>query len=194
VSKGEADRKANVEKVFGLQNRLKSLEDQLVAAQAASEDRIARHEEELFALGEAHNQNLRRVSSSPASGGLRPTSRSGGKSPAALSPARGRSPMPSPRFPRSPKQIPTKTLDDEVEVARLRDRVAELERALADADHEMQQVVETMSTAQIEVMTLQEEREMAVRETRRLRQIIDDEKMTTFEERFKTLARSGTVP
>ena len=192
VSKGEAERLANAEKVSSLQKRLKSLEDQLVAAQAASEERIGRHEEELLALRDAHNHNLRRASSSPASGGLRPTSRNGGMSPA-LSPARGLSPMPSPRFPRSPKQLPVKTLDDEVEMGRLRDRVAELERALADAEGEMQQVVETMSAAQIEVMTLQEEREQAVRETRRLQKTIDNEKMKSFEERFKTLARSGTV-
>ncbi|PKS06389.1 hypothetical protein jhhlp_007137 [Lomentospora prolificans] len=188
VTRGEADRKSNTERVTRLQNRLKTLEDQLVAAQTASEDRVARHEAEIASIKEAHNAQLRRVTASPLaspnplrSPNLRPSSRS------------RLSPLPSPMFPRSPRMPPTKTLDDDAEVSRLRDRVAELETAIAESDRDMQDVIAKMSSAQIEVMALQEERDQAVRQTKKLQQELDAEKVKQFEDRFKTLARSGTV-
>ena len=70
----------------------------------------------------------------------------------------------------------------------LRERVSELEKALDDAENEMQEVVARMSVAQIEVLNLQEERETAVRETRRLQKMVETEKMKSFEERFKSLS------
>lgn len=188
VSRGEEDRASNTERVTRLQNRLKLLEEQLVAAQTASEDRVARHEAEILSIKEAHNTQLRRMASSPLaspnplrSPALRPSSR------ALLSP------LPSPMFPRSPRQPPTKTLEDEAEVARLRDRVAELEMAVAESDRDMQDVVAKMSSAQMEVMTLQEERDQAVRQSKKLQQQLDEEKVKQFEDRFRSLARSGTV-
>ncbi|CAI4216227.1 unnamed protein product [Parascedosporium putredinis] len=188
VSRGEEDRTSNTERVTRLQNRLKLLEEQLVAAQTASEDRVARHEAEISSIKEAHNTQLRRMASSPLaspnplrSPALRPSSR------ALLSP------LPSPMFPRSPRQPPTKTLEDEAEVARLRDRVAELEMAVAESDRDMQDVVAKMSSAQMEVMTLQEERDQAVRQSKKLQQQLDEEKVKQFEDRFRSLARSGTV-
>ncbi|KAJ3532889.1 hypothetical protein NM208_g8232 [Fusarium decemcellulare] len=73
----------------------------------------------------------------------------------------------------------------------LRERVAELEKALEDAEKEMQDVVARMSAAQIEVLNLQDEREAAVRDTRRLQKLLEQEQMKSFEDRFKTL--SGSV-
>ncbi len=73
------------------------------------------------------------------------------------------------------------------QVSSLRARVTELEGALAVADAEMQEVVGRMNMAQIEVLTLQEERETAVRETKRLQRVIDNEKVREFEARFKSL-------
>jgi hypothetical protein len=66
--------------------------------------------------------------------------------------------------------------------------VSELEKALEDAEHEMQDVVARMSAAQIEVLNLQDEREAAVRETRKLQKLLEQEQMKSFEERFKTLS------
>lgn len=186
VSRGEADRKSNTERITRLQNRLKTLEEQLVAAQTASEERVARHEAEIASIKEAHNTQLRRVTSSPLASPLR--------SPSPLRPSMARlSPLPSPLFPRSPRLPPAKTLEDDAEVSRLRDRVAELETAVAESDREMQDVIAKMSEAQIEVMGLQEERDAAVRQANRLQKELDGEKVRQFEDRFKTLARSGTV-
>jgi chromosome segregation ATPase len=73
----------------------------------------------------------------------------------------------------------------------LRQRVTELEKALEDAEKDMQDVIARMSTAQIEVLTLQDEREAAVRETRRLQKLLEEERVKSFEDRFRTL--SGNV-
>lgn len=169
VTRGESDRKSNVEQVTRLQNRLKSLEDQLVAAQNASEERVARHESELAALREANNDRLGRRNDSPL------------RSPGI------KSPLPSPMFPRSPRAVPQKSIGDDAEVGRLRDRVSELERAVAESDKEMQDVVTRMSEAQIEVLSLQEERDGAVRATKKVQAELEAERMKGFTERFMTL-------
>ena len=88
-------------------------------------------------------------------------------------------------------QLTEKSFEEAAQVDMLRKRVTELEAALEDADKEMQDVVARMSTAQIEVLTLQDEREAAVRETRRLQKLLEQEQMKSFEDRFKTL--SGSV-
>ncbi|TDZ34882.1 hypothetical protein C8035_v010067 [Colletotrichum spinosum] len=173
VARGDADRKANADRITRLQSRLKALEEQLQAAQTASEERVSRHEEQLRQLQDAQNVQLRRVSPSP----------SGLKSPRKVS-----SPMPSPLFPRSPRMMPKQSVEDETQIDRLRVKVVELETALTNADSEMQDVIARMSLAQIEVLTLQEEREAARRETRRLQQELEKEKMKSFEDRFKTLS------
>jgi chromosome segregation ATPase len=104
--------------------------------------------------------------------------------------------MPSPLFPRSPRTSSLKVgaaganVESDAQIATLRARVTELEKALTDADKEMQDVVGRMSAAQIEVMTLQEEREAAVRETRKLQRVLEDEKVKAHNERFKTLTTS----
>ena len=64
----------------------------------------------------------------------------------------------------------------------------ELEAALAEADSEMEEVVGHMNIAQIEVMELQNEREEAVRETKRLQRQIEAEKKRAFEDRFASLS------
>ncbi|KAH7196804.1 uncharacterized protein B0J16DRAFT_6488 [Fusarium flagelliforme] len=185
VARGDSARKSNSDRIAGLQVRLKSMEDQLVAAQTASEDRVNRHEEEIAAIRDAHNAQLQRMSSN-ASFGPRSPSFQANRKPSLLSPL-------SPRFPgslRSP-QLTEKSFEEAAQMDMLRKRVTELETALEEADKEMQDVVARMSTAQIEVLTLQDEREAAVRETRRLQKLLEQEQMKSFEDRFKTL--SGSV-
>ncbi|KAM0427559.1 hypothetical protein ACHAPT_007519 [Fusarium lateritium] len=184
VTRGENDRQANSDRIADLQVRLKSMEDNLIAAQSASEDRVNRHEEEITAIREAHNSHLQRMSSSPGLGGLRSPGFRSSRKPSLLSPL-------TPRFPGSPRITPEKTFEDAAQMDALRERVSELEKALEDAEHEMQDVVARMSAAQIEVLNLQDEREAAVRDTRRLQKLLEQEKMKSFEERFKTL--SGSV-
>jgi multidrug resistance efflux pump len=69
----------------------------------------------------------------------------------------------------------------------LRAKVRELEAALAIAEAEMQEVIGRMSTAQIEVLNLQEEREEAMRETRRVQKLLEAEKVKAFEQRFRSI-------
>lgn len=164
VARGDAERKANSDRISGLQERLHALEERLVAAQAASEDRVGRHEDEIALLHESHNEQLRRLNSP-------------GLLQSGANMLFGRT------------AVPAKSFGDEAEVENLRQRVSELEKALSDAETEIQQVVGKMSVAQIEVMNLQEERESAVRETRQLMKAITDEQRTMFKDRFRTLQR-----
>ncbi|RCI15526.1 hypothetical protein L249_3511 [Ophiocordyceps polyrhachis-furcata BCC 54312] len=175
VARGDAERKANSDRISGLQERLHALEEQLVAAQTASEDRVGRHEEEIAHLRESHNEQLRRLNNGTGSA-------RGSKTKSHL--LRSESPK---MFGRSGQVMPAKSFEDEAQVNELRERVTELEKALADAETEIQLVVAKMSTAQIEVMNLQEEREAAVRETRQLMKTISDEQLKSFKDRFQTL-------
>ncbi|KHN99934.1 uncharacterized protein MAM_01858 [Metarhizium album ARSEF 1941] len=165
VARGDADRKLNSDRITELQARLHALEEQLVTAQTASEDRVARHEEELSQLREAHNEQLGRIQTGA---GVGVTARKGSLL---------KSVMPA-MFGRSGQAIAAKSFEEEVEIKTLRARVAELEKALADAESEIQQVVSKMNEAQIQVMGLQEERETAARETRKLQTILEEAKLT----------------
>ncbi|KAI0015549.1 hypothetical protein F4780DRAFT_763466 [Xylariomycetidae sp. FL0641] len=179
VSRGEASQKTNAAQITGLQARLRSLEEKLEAAQSASEDRINRHEEEVANLKESHNQQLTRMRDGLRSPRLFPP-----KSP--MSPLFAGSGARSPRL-SSTRSGPAMSVSEESQVDNLRARVAELENALADAETEMQEVVGRMNTAQIEVLTLQEEREAAVSQTRKLERELQAERVKAFEDRFKTM-------
>ncbi|KAH9903914.1 hypothetical protein F4778DRAFT_72206 [Xylariomycetidae sp. FL2044] len=179
VSRGEANQKSNAAQITTLQARLRVLEEKLEAAQNASEDRIARHEEEMAALKESHNEQLTRM-------------REGLRSPRVFPPKSPLSPLFSATGARSPRLSssrsgPAMSVSEESQVDNLRARVAELENALNDADSEMQEVVGRMNTAQIEVLQLQEEREAAISQTRKLERELQAEKVKAFEGRFRTL-------
>lgn len=179
IDRGEKEQKTNAQKITYLQSRLKSLEDQLMTAQQTSEETIARHEDEVRDIKQSHNTQLLRVKDEM-------------RSPRLFSP---KSPV-SPMFANSAKspRIMSTTSGRAVSVSEdskmdyLKQRVMELETALADADKEMEEVVGRMNIAQIEVMDLQNEREEAVRETRRLQKQIESERVRAFEGRFATLS------
>ncbi|KAG6067963.1 hypothetical protein E4U33_005164 [Claviceps sp. LM78 group G4] len=166
VARGDSDRKTNSDRITDLQARLHVLEEQLIAAQTSSEDRVGRHEEELAQLREAHNSQLRRINNGGVVGiTARKEAILKAKAP--------------PSFLGRPGQtISAKSFEEEVEIKKLRAYVTELEKALTDAGNEMQQVVAKMNEAQIEVMNLQEEREMAARETRNLQKLVEAAKLT----------------
>jgi len=204
VARGEAEQRMNTERIAALQSRLRTLEEQVVTAQTNAEERVTKHEEEVAALKEAHNLQLQRMKE--VSAGLRAPG-----SPRLFPPKSPLSPMFSVRnspIVRSPRmstpllsandsrpgirRSTTSPLDGTAhsmaeQIETLKGRVTELEGALASADAEMQEVVGRMNTAQIEVMTLQEEREAAVRETRRLQRLLEEERVNVFEQRFKTI-------
>ncbi|EFZ00323.1 hypothetical protein X797_003915 [Metarhizium robertsii] len=165
VARGDSDRKLNSERITELQARLHALEEQLVTAQTASEERVSRHEEELSQLREAHNEQLGRIH---GGAGVGVTARKGSLLKSGVASI----------FGRSGQAITPKSFEEEVEIKTLRARVAELEKALADAESEIQQVVSKMNEAQIQVMDLQEERETAARETRKLQIILEEAKLT----------------
>lgn len=182
IERGEKEQKANAQKITFLQTKLRTLEEQLMAAQNISEVRIARHEDELRDIKNSHNIQLHRVKSelcSPRSFG-------------------SRSPM-SPLFANA-KKVPRLSIttsgkgmsvSEDSKVENLKQQVINLEAALAEADREMEEVVGRMNVAQIEVMELQNEREEAVRETKKLQKIIEQERLRAFEGRFATLSWSS---
>ena len=209
VARGEAEQRVSTERIAGMQNRLRTLEDQVVAAQTAAEDRVGRHEEELTALRDAHSSQLHRLRD--ASGVRRGSAGSASSSsqPRTFPPKSPLSPMfalrknsttavqinhllapPSPTSPSSSprpglRRSQTTPIDMTSQMDALKARVAQLEGALQGADAEMQEVVGRMSAAQIEVLRLTEEREEAVRETRRVRGEVERERKRVFEGQWR---------
>jgi predicted nucleic acid-binding Zn-ribbon protein len=146
ISRGEKEQQKSTEKIIELERRLKSAEEKVVVAQQSSEEAIARHEDEVQALKESHSTHLRRV-------------KSGLLSPASFSPKMPSSPF-SQKFPRLDQTTsgPAMSIAEATKTELLEKRVEELEKALRDADHEMEEVVGRMNMAQIEVADLQFER------------------------------------
>ena len=147
IMRGEQDQRRSTEQIIQLEKRLKAAEDKVMLAQQSSEDAVARHEDEVQAIKESHTNHLRRV-------------KSGLLSPSAFSPRLPSSPVFSQRSPRLDvtSSGPAMSLAEATKTESLEKRVEELERALRDADHEMEEVVGRMNTAQMEVADLQFER------------------------------------
>ncbi|KAL8736283.1 MAG: hypothetical protein Q9166_000438 [cf. Caloplaca sp. 2 TL-2023] len=162
VGKGEAAQKSSADRINNLQAKLKALEDKLMNAQQHSEEEFAQHEEEVRQMRESHNMQLQRLK-----GGL--------KTPTFYSPKTSpMSPLFSARSPRLDKTTSGQgmSMNEALRTQSLEKRVAELERALGDADKEMEEVVSRMNLAQIEVMELQSARDEAMRQTRKLQAAI----------------------
>jgi chromosome segregation ATPase len=175
IERGEKEQKANAGKITFMQGKLKALEDQLMAAQSTSEETISRHEEEIRNLKANHNVQLQRLRDAPRSprvfttkSAVSPMFANTGKAPHISSTTSGNA----------------KSVAEDSEMALLKQRVVDLESALAEADKQMEDVVGRMNVAQVEVMNLQNEREEAVRETRALQKKIEDEKKTGFKSIF----------
>ncbi|KAF2746421.1 hypothetical protein M011DRAFT_494923 [Sporormia fimetaria CBS 119925] len=174
IARGEKEQVKSAEKIIELERRLKTAEDKVMIAQQSSEEAIAKHEEEVQALKEGHSNHLRRV-------------KSGLLSPASFSPRTPSSPF-SQKFPRLELTTsgPAMSIAEATKTELLEKRVEELEKALRDADHEMEEVVGRMNMAQIEVADLQFERDEAMRQTRRLQADILSER-----EKVKVLMSQG---
>ena len=149
VGRGEAEQKNSTTRINSMQGKLKSLEDKLMNAQQHSEEAFAQHEEEVKEIQESHNAHLQRLKT-----GLRTPTVFGSRESSPLSPMFGS------RTPRLNKTTSGygMSLDDALRTDYLEKRVQELERALAEADREMEEVVGLMNHAQIEVMELQSAR------------------------------------
>lgn len=144
IARGEEEQQKSTEKIVELERRLKSAEDKVMVAQQSSEDAISRHEEEVQALKESENSHLRRK-------------KSGLLSPAAFGPNSPASPVFGMKSPRLNKTSsgPAVSMAEATRTELLEKRVEELEKALRDADHEMEEVVGRMNRAQMEVAELQ---------------------------------------
>lgn len=147
ITRGELEQQKSAEQIILLEKRLKAAEDKVMLAQQSSEEAISRHEDEVQALKEGHTNHLRRT-------------KSGLLSPAAFSPKLPSSPVFSQKSPRLgvTSSGPAMTFAEATKTEMLEKRVEELEKALRDADHEMQEVVGRMNIAQMEVADLQFER------------------------------------
>lgn len=147
IIRGEQEQQKSTDQIVQLEKRLKAAEDKVMLAQQSSEEAIARHEGEVQALKEGHTNHLRRV-------------KSGLLSPSAFSPKFPTSPVFAQKSPRLTVTTsgPAMTFAEATKTEMLEKRVEELEKALRDADHEMEEVVGRMNLAQMEVADLQFER------------------------------------
>ncbi|MCJ1450403.1 hypothetical protein MMC28_000734 [Mycoblastus sanguinarius] len=167
VGRGEQEQKNSTTRINSMQGKLKNLEDKLMTAQQQSEEAFAQHEEEVKDIRESHNIQLQRL-------------KTGLRTPTVFSSPRTSplSPMFGSRLPRLDKTTSGigMSLDEALRTELLEKKVAELERALGEADREMEEVVSRMNEAQIEVMELQSARDEAMRQTRKLQVAINAER------------------
>ena len=147
VGRGERDQQSSKGRINDMQRKLKKLEDTLMIAQQQSETAVHKHEEEIRQLKDAHNNQLLRV-------------KNGLRTPTVFSPKSPLSPMFAARSPRLDQTTSGvgMPLDQAAKTDYLERKVLELEKALRDADLEMEEVVGRMNAAQIEVAELQSER------------------------------------
>lgn len=135
-----------------MQGKLKSLEDKLMNAQQHSEEAFAQHEDEVREIRESHNMQLQRLKN-----GLRQPPAVTSRETSPLTPSAAMFGSRSPRLDKTTSGIGM-GLDEALRTDFLEKRVQELERALGEADQEMEEVVGRMNQAQIEVMELQSAR------------------------------------
>ncbi len=147
VGRGEREQQASAFRINSMQGKLKTLEDKLVSAQQHSEEAFAQHEEEVREMKDSHNSQLQRL-------------KTGLRTPTFYSPKSPSSPMFASRSPRLSKTTSGvgMSMNEALRTEILENKVVELEKALGDADKEMEEVVSRMNMAQIEVMELQSAR------------------------------------
>ena len=151
IENGEKNQQASAGQISELQMKLRKLEDVITVAQTQSETAVMKHEEEVRVLRASHNIQLMRT-------------KSGRKTPGFLTPT-PRSPL-SPMFVNSKKSPrldqtttgPGMALQQALKTEYLEQKVADLEKALAEAEKEMEEVVGRMNTAQMGVAELESER------------------------------------
>ncbi len=149
VGRGEREQQTSAAGINSMQGKLKTLEDKLMVAQQHSEEAFAKHDEDVREIKDSHNSQLQRLK-----GGLR--------TPTFYFPKSPLSPMFAARSPRLSKTTSGvgMSMNEALRTQVLENKVVELEKALGDADKEMEEVVSRMNLAQIEVMELQSARYM----------------------------------
>ncbi|KAG9626978.1 hypothetical protein KCU64_g18514, partial [Aureobasidium melanogenum] len=162
VGKGEQSQSESTALIVGMQSRLKLMEDNVVAAQHASELALGNHEEEAKQIEDANSPKLQRLN---VTGKIAASSLQASPLFAVKSPKIG-----------TTNENMAENLFDVSKTAMLESRVKELEAALVEADSEMQSVVQRINSSQFEIAELQSERDEANRQMRRLQATISAEK------------------
>jgi predicted nucleic acid-binding Zn-ribbon protein len=179
IERGEREQTANKSRIVAMQARLRESEEALYGAQQTTEERIARHEDEVAGLRETRGagglNRSRDVGSGSGGGSKSTTVFRDGAAPVARFMSGTRSP-----------RLEVRSLEEQIDVPGLRKRVEELERALIEAEREMEEVVGRMNGAQMEVAELESAREHVVKENRRLMGVLEAERLKSFEERFRS--------
>lgn len=180
VESGEDNQHVSADQIVELQAKLRRLEDSISGAQIQSETAVMRHEEEIRVLKASHNAQLMRALSTNKSNAnlLTPTA----KSP--LSPMFANSKR-SPRIDQT-SSGPGIALHEALRTEYLENKVTELEKALADTEGEIGNIVGKMNVAQINVAELEAERDEALRLTRKLETEVQSERVR-YAELIKTL-------
>jgi len=180
VESGENYQHVSADQIVELQAKLRKLEDSISGAQIQSETAVMKHEEEIRVLKASHNAQLMRALSTtkPNANLLTPTA----KSP--LSPMFANSKR-SPRIDQT-SSGPAIALHEALRTEYLENKVTELERALADTEEEIGNIVGKMNVAQINVAELEAERDEALRLTRKLETEVQSERVR-YAELIKTL-------
>ncbi|KAF2085190.1 hypothetical protein K490DRAFT_47367 [Saccharata proteae CBS 121410] len=151
IGRGEREQQMSATRVTEMQSKLRTAEDQVMTAQHHSEYVVSKHEDEVRDLEESHSAQLQRMKS-----GLLLTVDT-------IKMSHLSTPL-SPMFAtRSPKLDRTTSglgmsMTEAARKENLQVKVHGLERALNEADREMEEVVSRMNMAQIEVAELQAER------------------------------------
>ncbi|KAI1001238.1 hypothetical protein K3495_g6961 [Podosphaera aphanis] len=169
IARGENEQETNTLKIMSLQSKLDHLEKQLLVARKNSEQRLKAHEGDINDIKENQTNHLIRL-------------RGGIRSPLPLSHAK--------LIKSSGSLLAQGSIADDADINRLRQKIIELEQALLDADKQMEEVVGRMNTAQIQVMNLQNEREEAVRETKKLKLMIESAKTNASSSSWTTMISS----
>lgn len=151
VEKGVNNQHASAEQINELQAKLRKLEDVITTAQMQSETAVMKHEEEVRVMRASHNIQLLRTKSGRMSGYLTPTMPHSPMSPMFVNSKR------SPRIDQTTSG-PGIALQQALKTEYLENKVAELEKALSEAEKEMGEVVGRMNTAQMGVADLESER------------------------------------
>lgn len=181
VESGENNQHASADLIVELQAKLRRLEDSISGAQIQSETAVMKHEEEVRVLKASHNAQLMRALSTSQklnANLLTPTA----KSP--LSPMFANSKK-SPRIDQT-SSGPGMALHEALRTEYLENKVTDLEKALADTEGEIENIVGKMNQAQVNVADLEAERDEALRLTRKLEKEVQAERVR-YAELIKTL-------
>lgn len=169
VGRGEREQRISERRILDTQGRLRELEDKVTTAQQHTDDVVALHDDEVRRLKDTHRNQLSRIKSSVRSparfsflinlpGSAASTTPVTPLLGAAKSPNLGRLSNATGLSKDKEREHLASTMAEKSRSEELEKKVRQLERALKDADEEMEEVVGRMNMAQIEVAELQGER------------------------------------